>query len=87
MIRIILEIVLPLITPIVIYAVWSHFDARRKGAKMPGWEEGHWFWAVLAGAALTAASLVWYGGGGNAGKGTYVPAHVEGGKVVPGEFK
>jgi hypothetical protein len=87
MIRVILEIVLPLITPIVIYAVWSHFDALRKGTKMPGWEEGHWFWAVIAGAALTAASLVWYGGGNNEGKGTYVPAHVEGGKVVPGEFK
>ena len=87
MIRAILEILLPLLTPIVIYAVWSHFDARRKGTSMPDWEEGYWFWAVLLGAALTAASLAWLGESGNSGKETYVPPHVEGGKVVPGEFK
>ncbi len=87
MIRVVLEILLPLLTPLVVYAVWSHFDAKRKGTKMPGWEEGHWFWAAILGAALTAASLVWFGGGHNDGKGTYVEPHVEDGKVVPGKFK
>jgi len=87
MIRIVLEILLPLLTPIVIYGVWSHFDAKRKGTKMPGWEEGHWFWAAVLGAALAAASLVWFGAGGDSGKGDYVEPHVEDGKVVPGKFK
>jgi hypothetical protein len=87
MIRILLEILLPLLAPVVVYAVWSHFDARRKGSKMPGWEEGHWFWAVIAGAVLTAASLVWFGAGGDSGRGDYVAPHVQDGKVVPGTFK
>ncbi len=87
MLRLILEILLPLLTPIALYAVWSHFDARRRGTSMPGWEEGHWFWAALLGAALTAASLVWLGDSGDRGTGEYIPPHVENGKVVPGQFK
>ena len=87
MLRIVLEILLPLLTPIVIYGVWSHFDARRKGTSMPGWEEGHWFWADLLGAFLAVASFVWFGESGDHGKGAYVPPHVENGKVVPGVFK
>jgi hypothetical protein len=87
MIRAVLEILLPLLTPLVIYTVWLQLDARRTGTAMPGWEDGHWFWAALAGVALAAASLAWLGNSGNVGQGSYVPAHVEDGKVVPGEFK
>ena len=87
MLRLILEIALPLLTPIALYGVWSHFDARRRGTRMPGWEEGHWFWAALLGAALAAASLVWLGESGDRGKGEYIPPRVENGKVVPGQFK
>ena len=43
--------------------------------------------AVIAGAALTAASLVWFGNAHDPGKGKYVEPHVEDGKVVPGQFK
>ena len=88
MIRVVLEIALPLLTPIVLYAIWANYDARRKGQSMPGLEEGHWFWVILLGAALTVASLVWFGETVvERGAGEYIPPHVQDGKVVPGQFK
>ena len=89
MLRIVLEILLPLLTPIALYALWAHFDAKRKGKGMPGWEEGHWFWVILFGAALAIATVVFFGvGGDHRTGGTYVPPHVdERGVVVPGQFK
>lgn len=87
MVRIVLEVLLPLLTPLVVYAIWTHFDAKRKGTKMPGWEEGHWFWAAVLGAALAVASLIWFGESSDPGKGSYVEPRVQDGKVVPGQFK
>jgi hypothetical protein len=87
MIRILLEILLPLITPVAIYAVWAHFDAKRQGKGMPGWEEGHWFWVTIFGGALSIATVIYFGVQSSDTGGTYVPSHVEDGKVVPGKFK
>ena len=88
MVRIVLEILLPLLTPIALYAVWAHFDAKRKGKGMPSWEEGHWFWMTLLGAVFAIATVVYFGVQGEHRAGVYVPPHVnEKGDVVPGEFK
>ena len=88
MTRIILEILLPLVTPIALYSVWAHFDAKRKGRGMPGWEEGHWFWVILLGAALSIATVVYVGVQGEHRSGVYVPPHAdERGNVVPGHFE
>lgn len=87
MARILIDIIIPLLTPVALYALWAHIDARRKGRGMPNWEEGRWFWAILAGGLLAIATIIWAGGLGHDPKGEYVPAHVEDGKVVPGEFK
>lgn len=85
--RIFLEILLPLLTPIALYAVWAHFDANRKGVGMPNWEEGHWFWVIVLGALLSVGTVVYFGMQGEHRTGEYVPPHTENGKVVPGEFK
>lgn len=87
MLRVFLDIVIPLATPVALYALWAHIDARRKGKGMPNWEEGHWFWVILLGGCLSIATVVWFGSHGENAKGEYVPAHVENGQVVPGEFK
>jgi hypothetical protein len=88
MVRIVLEIILPLLTPIALYAVWAHFDAKRTGKGMPSWEEGHWFWVILLGAALAVATVVYFGMQGEHRSGIYVPPHTgENGDVVPGRFK
>lgn len=89
MIRIILEILLPLLTPIALYALWVHVDAKRQGKSMPSWEEGHWFWVILLGAALAVASVVYFGLQGEHERDrVYVPPYVnEQGEVVPGHFK
>jgi len=88
MLRIVLEILLPLLTPITLYALWAHFDAKRKGKGMPGWEEGHWFWVIVLGGVLAIATVVFVGVRGEHKGGIYVPPHVgEKGVVVPGHFE
>jgi hypothetical protein len=88
MLRIVVEILLPLLTPITLYALWTHVDAKRTGKGMPSWEEGHWFWVILLGGALAIATVVFFGTRGEHRSGIYVPPHVgEKGVVVPGQFK
>lgn len=56
-----MSLVLPLIAPTVIYLVWASITAKRRGQGLPGWEEGPWFWFILAGVVLAVASLVYFG--------------------------
>ena len=84
--RTILEIAL-FLTPFALYAIYliaTERDAR---------EKEHWRLKVLAicacgGLALVIASLVFFAHfGGAPPGGTYTPAHMENGKLVPGEIK
>jgi len=82
MTRIALTIVVPLILPTVAYWLWLGATGRFAvggPAALP------WPWLLSAGVVLTALTLfvvtVHYG---NSPQGTYVPPHVEDGKMVPG---
>ncbi|HLI13039.1 MAG TPA: DUF6111 family protein [Alphaproteobacteria bacterium] len=91
MARLLLQYLLPLILPTVAYALWLHWRRRRAaiiGARMPAWQEGRWFWPIIAGVALTAvvfvAAALW---GGYAPDTRYEPARVINGQIVPGRFE
>ena len=79
--RIILEYVLPLLAPTVLYLLWMRFAANQEEKR-----EVPWLWLAAAGIALAAIVLAGLSvAGGNKG-GIYVPPHMEDGKLVPGHF-
>ncbi len=90
--RTLLQIVLPLLLPSLLYLAWA-FVFRRQNAlgngETPHWvREGPWFWLIIAGVVLMAIGLgvtAWQHGGPPSG--TYVPARVEDGRVVPGRIE
>ncbi len=89
MIRVLGEIVLPLLLPFAGYAVWLYF-ARRKAAliasgTLPGWQNAPWTWLTVAGILLAAASVFALSLFGGARPGShYVPPSYVDGEVVPG---
>ena len=89
MTRIILQYVLPLLVPFVIYGAWlalSRSKARPAGADAaPEWREAPWTWLLIAGLGLLIASLVGLAllGGDPPGK-TYVAPQFIDGEIVPG---
>lgn len=91
MIRILVEFLLPLILPTLVYGLWMALERRRaeklgKG-EPPGWGEAPWLWLSLAGVALAGMltlGLTLMTDTGNA-KGQYVPPRMEAdGSIVPG---
>ena len=79
MIRILLEFLLPLILPTVVYGLWMAFERRRQEklgrGEPPTWRDAPFVWLGLAGVVLTAVllfGLVLLRDTGNA-KGQYVP--------------
>lgn len=91
MTRILIEYVLPLVLPSVLYVIWWQVSGRRTAAAggTPSLlREGPWFWLVLAGLALTAAVLIAVALTHGAGPGgTYIPPRLEDGRVVPGRVE
>jgi len=85
--RILLHIFLPLFLPIVIYTIWAKIDANRKGKGLPSWEDGHWFWVIIAGFVFTACSLIFLTTLGNRTDGHYQSPKIENGVIVPGHYK
>ncbi len=89
--RVFLHVVLPLLAPIMIYAAWSYWEAQRKGvtgaARLPSWEEGNWFWAIVAGVVLTMASLGFLTTEGSSTNKEYSPPYMKDGRIVPGQHK
>lgn len=92
MIRILIEIILPLLLPTAIYLVWLGYArgrARRAGKAEPDFGSTPWVWLIACGAlfavALTAGiSLM----GGMATQGVYVPPQTgPGGQVIPGHVE
>ena len=85
--RLLIQIVIPLMAPIVIYSIWSAYDRRGRGLTgLPSWEEGRWFWAAMTGFVLVVAIFVLTMVFNRGNDGDYVPAVFEDGKVVPGRF-
>ena len=88
MLRILFEILLPLVLPTVLYLVglqlanWSRQDRTMDWAGLP------WLWLTAAGALLLAAMLVVVTVGfGTARPGVYVPPRLQNGRVVPGHIE
>jgi Family of unknown function (DUF6111) len=80
MLRILLQYVLPLILPFLIFLVYA-----RLAQKPAGISDTPWIGLAAAGVGLMAVSLVTWGllGGFDPDQ-TYVPARFEDGELVPG---
>jgi hypothetical protein len=82
--RVFLQYILPLITPIVLYVLW--LVLRGRGKEMPNWNEGPWFWLIVVGFVFAAASLITFGVTNLEGtEGEYVAPRYEDGKILPPE--
>jgi hypothetical protein len=83
MLRIFVEVLLPLALPTALYFVWLRLARRwRRGG---GWRGAPWLWlagggVILLGIALFVAVL----GFGTAQRGVYVPPRWVNGRIVPG---
>ncbi|MDX1484125.1 MAG: DUF6111 family protein [Alphaproteobacteria bacterium] len=94
MFRLFFTFVLPLILPALGYLLWNWIQLRRtiagkRAEPPPGFADMPWL--VLAGAGVSLAviavlALAFMGGGSPPGK-TYIPPHLEDGKLVPGQMR
>jgi hypothetical protein len=85
--RIFLHIILPLFLPVILYAIWSKIDAKRKGEGFPNWEEGHWFWVIIVGFIFTAGSLIYISTLGSNIDTHYQSPKIQNGNILPGYYK
>ncbi len=92
MARFVLQIVLPIVLPTVLYLLWVAAERRRieragSGDK-PGWQETPWIWLALLGltfAGLISLALALIGG--ESIEGRYVPPELIDGQIVPGHVE
>ena len=90
MTRVLLQYLLPLLLPTLVFVVWVLLTRRgsRGEGVMQRLERGPWFWLTSAGIVLVAAVLAYVAvTGGDDPGGTYVPPRFEGGRIIPGEIK
>jgi ABC-type Na+ efflux pump permease subunit len=93
--RVLLQYLLPLLLPTLLYLLWWGTIGRRKATVSGGGatlSQGPWFWLILGGGLLLAASLVYTAlvAGVPTGAGSeerYVPPQLKDGRVVPGHFE
>jgi hypothetical protein len=83
MIRVVLTILLPLLAPTAIYLVWLFAIGRAEDAaalkRLP------WTWLIVAGVVAVTVALLVVGIDAGGGNGQYIPPHIQGGSVVPGQ--
>ncbi len=85
--RILLQVVLPLVAPIIIYSIWSYWEAKRQGKGMPSWEEGNWFWSALIGVVLSEARLIYVATTGASANTEYRSPRLENGTIIPDQHE
>jgi hypothetical protein len=88
--RALLQYLLPLILPTVLYLIWALVvrnsgSGRRLATVM---REGPWFWLIIAGLILAGGSLVFTAlTSGGMPSGTYIAPRLENGRVIPGRIE
>jgi len=90
MARVVFQQILLFLLPIAVYvsyALWQRQRARRTGAEVIGLERGPWFWLIAGGLALSIAGFVVLGAHKDGRPTSYEPAHLENGRIVPGQVK
>jgi Family of unknown function (DUF6111) len=82
----ILEVLVPLLLPFLIYVLVMRW---RAGRPLPAWlADGSWLWYWAAGLALMVAGLaVWAVFGTHEPGAAYTPARLENGRLVPGRLE
>ncbi len=93
MIRVLLQIVLPLVLPFLIY--WGYLQLARSRARAAGRPETDlqvaevpWTWLATAGVVLVLITMIGVGLlGGADPEAVYEPPRYEDGKIVPGRMR
>ncbi len=88
MLRVVLINIALFVLPLALYAVYFYARERNQNAVAVEWENMPLSFLLQAGLALIVIGMLVtaYVGGEDAG-GTYVPARMENGKLIPGEVK
>ncbi len=91
MLRIVIQHLLLFLLPLILYAIYLAAMRQRAqvtGAVKPSWEDGPWFWLVVAGIVLSIGAFVVLGfAGGASTNSDYIPPRIIDGKIVPGQTK
>lgn len=87
--RIFLQYILPLLLPLMVFLAYAWLTRHKRQEDGKSWyEDGPWFWLVVAGFVLMVGGLVATALMTGAEPGTdYQAPRWEGGKVVPGKFE
>ena len=91
MTRIILQYLLPLLGPLILYLIYMTFmrrSAAKKGADTPSIESSHIFWSIIFGFFLMMVALTTFAMlvGEKPGSGTYQAPRMENGRIAPPKF-
>ncbi len=94
MFRLVFTYLLPLLLPVLGYLAWNWLQLRRtmaghRAEPPPGFADTPWMILLGAGVSLllvTLFALVLFGDGSSPGS-TYVPPHMEDGKLIPGQTR
>lgn len=87
--RMTIQVLVPLLLPIVLYLIWAQYDAWRtqaNGGTPRPLSEGPWTWLIATGLVLTIAGLIAFAVLQNdLAPGQYVPQRFEDGEIKPAE--
>ena len=59
--RVVIQQLAIFLLPVLLYAaylLWRRWRARVAGTPEPPWEQGHWYWAIVAGLVLSIGFFV-----------------------------
>ncbi len=76
----------PVLIPLIIYCLWYLFIGRKitiDGKPAMRFRDGPWYWAVLASLLTGVGIFVIAGFDAAPTKGTFVPARIENGTLIP----
>jgi uncharacterized membrane protein HdeD (DUF308 family) len=85
MARAVLELAAFFLAPFLAYMLYLA-ALRRNPIAVEHWERGPFFWVTLAGLLAAIGGALLFGAAAERHSGRYVPAHMENGKVVPGQW-